>query len=190
MAELSGVQWCDLFPTSKSLDDLVEPFRTNATKFVSALTDGSSTVIITDTLRPPERVHLMHYACRVGGYTKRNGVFVPPDMAAGDVPAMDGVDIDWTWNGNPARARVAAVAMVKGYGIVFLPSLTSLHPLGRAVDMTITVPDMAQIMDADGKPTVIHGKANGSDSRIVAIGATYGVIKLATDPPHWSDNGH
>jgi hypothetical protein len=107
------------------------------------------------------------------------------------VPAMPGVDIDWTCGGNRGNAApVLCAAMVKGYGIVYPAALNSRHTQGLAVDMHITVPNGATIVDAHGTPYIISGGAEGTDSRIVSIGASYGVIKLATDPPHWSNDGH
>ena len=31
---------------------------------------------------------------------------------------------------------------------------------------------------------------SGMNPRLHAVGKTYGVMKLASDPPHWSDDGH
>lgn len=75
--------------------------------------------------------------------------------------------------------------MVDGYRIVFRPSLTSRHTEGRAIDMNIAGAIGRTIVDATGRERTV-----GSSADLHEIGRSYGVIKLATDPPHWSDDGH
>lgn len=83
------------------------------------------------------------------------------------VPPMAGVDIDWNL-GSPAATIAACRAMKNGYGIVYPAALVSRHTQRLAIDMTIT-PMPANAVD---------------------MGAGFGVVKLATDPPHWSNDGH
>ena len=78
------------------------------------------------------------------------------------VPNREGIDIRWSILG--------ARAMVSGYGLVHRPSLTSRHIEGKAIDMRV-----------DGW--------TGTTSELHHLGASYGVIKLASDPPHWSTDG-
>jgi hypothetical protein len=81
--------------------------------------------------------------------------------------------------------------MVDLFGIAYQPSLTSLHTLGRAVDMTIGWNGTIQVEDAKGKKHPLGAPRSGeSNTKLHEIGATYGVKKLLSDPPHWSDNGH
>jgi hypothetical protein len=61
----SGPQWVSQFPSSKSTDDLVEPFRTKTKNFISALEAAAASVIIDDTFRPGERAYLMHFAFEI-----------------------------------------------------------------------------------------------------------------------------
>jgi hypothetical protein len=71
------------------------------------------------------------------------------------------------------------------YGIVYAPALTSRHTEGRAIDMTISGYANKTFDDADGTATRVR-----TASDLYALGATFGVIKLVADKPHWSDDGH
>jgi hypothetical protein len=174
---ISGPDWVSQFPTSNSVDDLVEPFRDNVNRFLSALSDAGATVSIAATLRPPQRAYLMHYSFLIA----RGGA------DPGGVPAMDGVDIQWAHD----AAKPAAEAMVEGYGIVFQPALASRHTQGLAIDMDIAWQGTLTITDAQGADTTISTlPRNGGNSALQAVGNSYGVKKLATDPPHWSSDGH
>jgi hypothetical protein len=48
------------------------------------------------------------------------------------------------------------------------------------------------IADGNGQQQTITSlpRTGAGNSDLHGIGATYGVNKLATDPPHWSDDGH
>lgn len=183
---LSGPDWVQQFPTSSSVDDLVEPFRTKVRNFLAALANANARVVVSDTYRPPQRVYLMHWA-----YAIDNGTANPAK-----VPPMDGVDIQWvhtdgSGNPDPVATKAAAVAMVRAYGIVFAPALSSRHTEGLAVDMTISWPGSLTIDNASGGPVTIAAQpANGMNPALHSVGATYGVIKLISDPPHWSSDGH
>ena len=182
----SGVEWVNQFPTSSSPTDLVEPFRTSVNNFLAALRGAGTTVTIADTLRPAQRVYLMHWC-----YTIANGTVNPAK-----VPLLDGVDIQWVHtdaNGNPdpIATKAAAAAMVRGYGIVFAPALTSRHTEGLAIDFTVTWNGDLTIQDAGKVPRKIASlPGNGGNPDLHEVGASYGVIKLVTDPPHWSSDGH
>lgn len=106
------------------------------------------------------------------------------------VPAEPGVNIIWD-HGDLARSMRAAQEMVKLFDIVFEPSLTSLHMTGQAVDMDIGWSGTLAIRGKAGQLFHIDAPRNGGDNIVLhAIGATYGVIKLVSDKPHWSVNGH
>ena len=180
MSEQSGAQWCTRFPTSAFIDDLVDPFRTAVHRFVDALRAGGATVTISATYRPPERAYLMHWCCMIAD-TGQDPATVPP---------MAGVDIDWTHGGDIEDARDAAMDMKMAYRIRFPAALHSRHTQRLAIDMAIAVPAGSVILDATGARHNIDTPATGPDPRIVAIGVTYSVIKLRTDPPHWSSDGH
>ena len=179
--EPSGPQWCMRFPGSSSPDTLVDGFRGRAWAFISAMQKGGAKVNVTATYRPPERAYLMHWCWLIA----RQGV--DPDS----VPAMAGVAIDWTHGGDGGAARSAAQAMVGGYGLQYQPSLTSRHCQGRAVDMDIGWQGALAIRDFDGNMhQIVAPPHSGLNPQLIAVGASFGVIKLVSDPPHWSDDGH
>lgn len=186
----SGPAWCAQFPTSASLDDLVPTFRAGVANFIGALHTAGAHVAIAATYRPPERAYLMHWSCMIAGYKDKNTGHTVVVPAAQATP-MAGIDIDWTHGGDAQAAKAAAAAMVAGYGIVYPAVLVSRHTERRAIDMTITWTGILQAKDAHGQ---IHGipvtHTNSSNPGLIALGATYGVIKLVSDAPHWSDDGH
>jgi D-alanyl-D-alanine dipeptidase len=183
---LSGSSWVDQFPTSRSVDDLREPFRSNVQSFLKAITQSGASLRIADTLRPPERAYLMHWSFAVANATANPA----------KVPLMTGVDIQWVHTdptGHPdfVASQSAASGMVKGYGIVFAPALESRHSEGLAIDMTISWQGDLSIIDAAGSTQTIQSEPrNGLNLDLHRIGASYGVVKLVTDPPHWSSDGH
>lgn len=183
MPESSGAQWCARFPTSTDLADLVEPFRSNATAFIAALRGSGALVAIAATYRPAERAYLMHWCCLVAGFRDAQKIF--HQIAPGHVPAMPGIDIDWSCGGSVGAATAAAVAMREAYGIVFPAALVSRHTQRLAVDMTISFAGELDVPNSGGG---VHHITSQQD--LWPIGATYGVHKLASDPPHWSSDGH
>lgn len=183
---LSGPAWVQQFPTSRSVDDLVEPFRSKVRSFLAALSDSGATVRIADTLRPPQRVYLMYWSFAIA-HDSQNPA---------KVPLLDGVDIQWVHtdpagNPDPAASKSAAAQMVAGYQTVFRPALTSRHTQGLAIDMSISWQGQLTVRDATGNPVAITSSpGNGGNADLWKVGATYGVIKLPSDPPHWSSDGH
>lgn len=178
--ELSGPQWVQRFPGSRSIFDTKPPFLDKLSKFHQALSDSGAQVSISATFRPPERAYLMHFAFKIANRK----------IDARQVPPMAGVNIQW-FHGDDASSRAAAAQMVAAYRIAFAPVLVSRHTQGLAIDMTITWAGTLRIKDASG---VVHGigaPRNGNTNKALHnVGATYGVIKLASDPPHWSNDGH
>lgn len=172
--EKSGAAWVNRFPTSASTDDLDATFKENVEKFVAAIKEAGGSVRISATYRPKERAYLMHYSSRISR----------GDIAADKVPAMDGVNIDWV-HGSDAESKKAATAMANGYAIVYPPALTSRHTEKTAIDMTVTGIVGQKIKDASGKEVEIKKLSD-----LNAVGTTYTVHKLVSDPPHWSDDGH
>lgn len=172
--EKSGAKWVAKFPGSANLDDLEPVFKANAAKFIDAIKAAGGTVSIAATYRPRERAYLMHYSSKISS----------GKITGDQVPAMDGVNIDWVHN-SADESKKAATAMVKGYGIVFPPALISRHTERAAVDMTIGGMVGKKIKDASDKDVDIKKLSD-----LHAVGATYGVQKLVSDPPHWSDDGH
>jgi len=181
MAEFSGPEWCVRFPGSRSLDDLDPVWRGAVRAFVSALVRGGAVVDIEATLRPKERAYLMHWCWMITNLSQ----------APSAVPPLAGVAIDWTHGGDHRAARHAAAAMVAGFGLQYLPSLSSRHVAGRAVDMTIAWSERLSVRDFDGNPHyILTAPHDGSNPDLIKVGASYGVRKLISDRPHWSDDGH
>lgn len=172
--EKSGAQWVAKFPGSASLDDLETTFKVNATKFIDAIKAAGGTVSIAATYRPRERAYLMHYSSMISR----------GEIKADKVPAMDGVNIDWVHDSDD-ESKKAATAMARGFTIVYPPALISRHTERAAVDMTIGGMVGKKIKDASDKDVDIKQLSD-----LNAVGATYGVHKLLSDPPHWSDDGH
>lgn len=115
----------------------------------------------------------MHYSAAIAKGT----------VDASQVPSMDGVHIEWQHDSDKA-SRSAASSMTSGYNIVFPPALISRHTEKAAIDMSITGLIGKTMKNASGDDVNIK---NNND--IFSVGATYQVIKLVSDPPHWSDNG-
>lgn len=182
--ELSGVAWCDKFPTSSSLEDLVEPFRTNAKNFITAMRAAKVSVVISATFRPSKRSYLMHWAAEISR----------DKVKADKVPRYPGVNVDWVHRGadgkmDDAESKKAAKAMANKYGLgnnpVGLPD-KSHHNSGLAVDMKITSFENKVIKDPDGKDVTVK-----THEDLVALGEKYSVKWFGTkDKPHWSTDGH
>lgn len=183
-ASLSGAHWVSFFPTSRSLDDLAAPFRDGAKGFVQALRNAGADLTLSATFRPPQRAYLMHFAWRIA----------KQKLDPAEIPTMTGVPIEWR-HPTLAKSQAAARAMVAAYGISSglkePPSLKSRHTEGLAIDMTISWSGPLNIRRNDGRTESIDtAPRNGSNSRLVSLGKGYGVIKLLSDPPHWSNDGH
>jgi hypothetical protein len=181
------VSWANAHATnSKSISDLVEPFRTQAQSFVNALKAAGAKVDITVTRRSDKRAYLFHWCWLIGlGFKK-----------ATDAPPKFGVPIDWN-HGDDIKSKKAAKEMITGFGLAVppastnAPALSSNHIVGKAIDLTITWTGSIAIAKPDGtKESVAFLPNVNSNAKLHAIGALYGVKKLVTDAPHWSYNGH
>jgi len=185
MAEFSGPQWCARYPGSMSVADLTPDFRDVVRAFISQMEDGGAAVRVSATYRPPERAYLMHWCWMIA----REGF--PP----GNVPMRPDVPVIWVHQSasgasDLGASRAAAAAMVEGYALKVEPSLTTLHTQRRAIDMSIEWTGDLTITDFNGqRHTITSTPRSGMNPDLIAIGATFGVIKLLSDPPHWSDNG-
>lgn len=179
----SGTRWWQAyqarFPNSAALSDLASPFRARATAFVEALRAAGASVSVASTRRNRTRAQVMHYAWRVA-----NGALAPAK-----VPAIAGARIDFD-HGTLAASRRGAQELVDRFDLAYPPSLTSNHIEGRAIDMTIRWTGTIQVEEKSGKRRAVAAPRTGeANTTLHAIGATYGVHKLLSDPPHWSDDG-
>jgi hypothetical protein len=194
----SGVHWCSHFPTSQSISDLSPIFRSSAERFVRALRNAGADVRISATLRPRQRALLMNMSWRVAQRSISpqdatqmcaNGVVVSGQSTV--------VPINWVHNdseGNYSEdaSLRAARAMKSGYSLVHQPSLTSMHMKGEAIDMTVTWSGTLSIVNGSGQTVTINSlpRDGAGNTALHTVGRSYGVIKLVSDRPHWSRNGH
>lgn len=181
---LSGGAWWRAnqakYPNSRQVSDLDVSFRGNVEAFISALTAAGANVIVSSTKRSKLRAYLMHYCYKVA-----KGL-----VAAGSVPAEAGVDIAWD-HGDDTQSKRAAQEMVNLFNIAYAPSLHSRHIEGKAIDMTITWSGTLKIKNKSGIVVEVGAPRNGDENTVLhGVGATYGLKKLASDPPHWSIDGH
>jgi hypothetical protein len=198
--ELSGRSWVSQFPRSDLVSDLSGTFRRDVINFISAMRRAGITVTVIDTRRPPERAYLMHYSWLI-----EKGKIDPADVPP-FVPGPGQAPVRICWRHTDSRGAEdkaasvrAAKEMVSGYHIspslAVAPALTSLHTKGLAIDMTTTW-SKATITIADGRGHRARISArphSGLNSRLIAVGATYGVIHylgVSADPAHWSVSGH
>lgn len=182
---LSGADWVNQFPTSRDVEDLASPFRENVGSFIAALQTAGATVTIAATYRPAERAYLMHYAYRIARES----------LDPRDVPARSGVDIEWVHRKannqvDMVASKNAAEDMVLAYGIVYRPALNSQHTRRLAIDMTITWSGTLSIKNGRGRTVdITSSPRTGQNGELHAVGQTHNVVKLVSDPPHWSADG-
>ncbi|HKX33231.1 MAG TPA: peptidoglycan-binding protein [Blastocatellia bacterium] len=183
--ELSGGAWVSRFPTSRSVEDLAQPFRDNVKRFLAALAEAGVKPTMNATLRPPERAYNMHWSWKIAkGYSDGQGI-----------PPYPGVNIVW-WHGSAEASRRAAQEMMDGYSTghsQIAPSLTSNHIQGNAVDMTIGWNGNLRIRKANGQyVTITSAPRTGVNPDLIEVGKSYNVFHIDppdSDVPHWSYNG-
>ncbi len=183
-ANLSGKAWWHAnqanYPNSSAVADLAPGFREKVETFIAALRLAGAIVTPNATRRNQTRAYLMHYSFKLA----------KSKIKAADIPVVEGCDIIWD-HGDETKSRAAAQEMVALFGIVFQPSLTSLHISGLAIDMNISWSGTMKIVDGKGVTREIGAPANGAaNGTLHKVGATYGVLKLLSDAPHWSSTGH
>lgn len=182
-ALLSGATWWQAnqgtYPNSAQVADLAPTFRRKVTEFLSALEDAGAKVLVSSTRRDARRAQLMSHSWRIAR----------GELGAEEASSILGVPIAWQ-HATLARSRAAAQEMVDLFDIAYEPSLRSLHIEGRAIDMTIGWTGTLRIRDRAGARHGITTPRSGNTNRdLHAVGASYGVIKLLSDPPHWSETG-
>jgi hypothetical protein len=190
MPTKSGTYWVTWANThakdSSSVEDLVDPFKSNVKSFIKALQDTGATVNVTNTKRSDKRAYLFHWCWLIGlAQAQANQAGLKP-----------GVDIQWD-HGNADKSKKGAKEMIDGFGLAVppnstnAPALHSNHIAGKAVDMTITWTGAIKIKKKDGSEESVTFMSNvNQNTKLHFVGATYGVKKLATDAPHWSIDGH
>jgi len=182
-ASLSGAAWWHAnqakYPNSNKIIDLVPPFRRNVERFTDVLAAAGARISVASTLRHKTRAHLMHYCWKIA-----NGLIAPAN-----VPQLQGLDITWD-HGNLAKSKKAAKEMKDLFGMAHIAALNSNHIEGRAIDMTIGWTGTINVIDAAGLTHALGAPRTGETNTVLhKIGASYGVKKLVSDKPHWSDKG-
>lgn len=180
---LSGAAWWHTnqarFANSQKTADLIPGFREDVERFIAAMRAGGANVQISSTRRNKVRAYLMHFSWRIAR----------GEIAAGNVPPEPGCQIIWD-HGNTAKSRAAAQEMKDLFNIAFKPSLNSNHIAGKAIDMTISWNGTLNMVDGQGRAVAVPPPSPGSlNAKLHQVGATYRVLKLLSDPPHWSTNG-
>jgi hypothetical protein len=180
---LSGAAWWHAnqarFGNSHKTADLVPGFREDVERFIAAMRAGGANIQISSTRRNKVRAYLMHFSWRIA----------KGEIAASNVPPEPGCQIIWD-HGNTAKSRAAAQEMKDLFNIAFKPSLTSNHIAGKAIDMTISWNGTLNMVDGQGRAVAVPPPSPGSlNAKLHRIGASYNVLKLLSDPPHWSTNG-
>jgi hypothetical protein len=68
--------------------------------------------------------------------------------------------------------------------------LTSNHITGKAIDMNITWTGNLKVKKKDGTVVEVAFMSNPNlNTKLHAVGASYGVKKHTSDKPHWSVDG-
>lgn len=183
-AKLSGAAWWHAnqarYANSDKVADLVPEFAAKVQRFIDAMRAGGAQVRVSSTRRNKIRAYLMHFSWRIA-----NG-----DVAASAVPAEPGCEIVWD-HGNDQASRQAAREMRDLFNIAYRPSLNSRHIEGKAIDMTINWTGELRMRDGQGQLVDVPPPRSGDiNARLHQVGASYGVIKLVSDKPHWSTDGH
>jgi hypothetical protein len=189
MPTKSGAFWVNWAhtnaPNSSNVEDLAEPFRSQAKAFIKALTDAGAHVGVTATKRSSRRAYLFHWSWKI---------FVGACKPSEAQP-REGVDIQWD-HGDDKASRAGAREMVDGFGLVVPPAstkppaLTSNHIEGTAIDMNIRWTGTITVTDKNGKRVAVAFMSDvDSNTLLHKVGESYGVRKLVGDRPHWSHNG-
>jgi hypothetical protein len=86
--------------------------------------------------------------------------------------------------------------MVAGFGLavppnsINAPALSSNHISGIAIDMGINWSGTLKVKNRQDKEVAIPFMPDvNANTLLHAVGASYGVRKLVTDAPHWSQDG-
>lgn len=185
MKKLSGVHWVKFFPGRNSIQDLRNPFRESVMGFLNSLKHAGAKVIVSATLRPPERADLMHWSWKISRQLIRPSA----------VPPMEGVHIEWDHK-NDVKSLQEATSMVAAFGMNRLhvaPALRSRHTEGNAIDMNISWFGDLKIREKNNKIVIIRiPPYDGMNNDLHHVAKIYGVIKYhggIKDRPHWSSDG-
>ena len=196
---LSGskwVTWANSNATnSNKMSDLSASFKPKAEAFIKALKDAGASVTVRSTLRSRKRAYLFHWSWRVSLGKDAKGNVAASQETEADKDVEAGVDIKWD-HGDETKSKAGAQQMVDGFALAvppkskIAPSKTSKHITGTAIDMDITWSGKLKVKKKDGTEVEIDFMEDvNKNTKLHEVGESYGVKKLATDAPHWSDTG-
>ncbi|MEV7420339.1 hypothetical protein [Streptomyces sp. NPDC089919] len=197
---LSGAAWAKKWPSPTSTSELTPAFRKDVDAFIGAMRAAGIRVQSEATFRPFERAYMMNSVWNI----------VKKKTTADKVPVFkpgkdqDHVNICWQHtdaNGvyDPAASLAAAGRLYKALGISaglkFEPALKGMHTQRKAIDMgtTWTARSITVRNHAGQRVTISSGPHDGTNAKLIAVGATYGVLHIqpaSKDTTHWSTNGH
>ena len=196
-SQLSGPSWATKFGDSKSVSDLAPAFGKDVTQFAAAMKHAGITVRTLSTLRPPERAYLMHFSWLVAK-RKLSPLKVPGFAGSKKHPPVGICWVHATAHGASKPESIAAAGkLAAALGVASMataPALTSLRTEGQAIVMSTTwTSRRITIKNASGHSVVIRtGPRNGLNAKLIAVGATYGVIHFrpaGKSRNDWSVNG-
>ncbi|GAB6902744.1 hypothetical protein [Kineosporia succinea] len=198
--QLVSTAWGAKFPGGDSdISHLNDTFRPGVEKFVAAMTKAGITVSPQSTLRSPQRSYLMHYSYKVAKKQITPAQVPAYTPVAGEkAPKVCWVFRSTTGALDNTTAVRAASTLLSSMGVdpslKTPPALRSRHNTGDAIDMRTTwTASTIKIKTADGKTvTISSGPKDGTNARLMAVGASYGVnhfAPAAVDRNHWSSDG-
>jgi len=199
--QLSGAAWNARFPGGDAnVDHLNAEFGPRVKSFITAMNNAGITVRPTSTLRSPQRSYLMHFS-----YLIAKGRLAPQDVPA-YVPVAGEKGPKVCWVHRTATGKVskkasvtAAKSLLTALGVDSSlgtpPALRSRHNTGDAIDLQIQwTAETVKVRNAAGTTVKITSKPkDGTNFRLIAVGATYGVYHFAqvlADRNHWSSDSH
>ena len=180
-SELSGPEWCTRFPASDSVDQLMVPFRDKVKRFLDALGAGDAAVSIGATYRPKQ---LARTSCTTRG---RSPTARSRHARCRRSRASRSA-------GSPDRRRIRRGRRRDGGGM--------RHRLRAAAHFTTHARPGDRSGDRVGRGSRDRRRQGPASRRrhrparrhepgaMGGIGASFGVMKLASDPLHWSSDGH
>jgi len=179
------VDWANRYAKkSTRVDDLAEPFRSNARAFIKAVEEAGAKVSIRTTKRSAKRAYLFHWSWKIAlGKCKPS-----------DATPRPGVPIAWD-HGDLAASRQGAKEMVQKFRLAIPPnsdlppSLSSNHIRGTAIDMYITWSGALNVKKKNGKVVRVKYGHPNRNRALHEVARSYGIIKNTRDAPHWSYNG-
>jgi hypothetical protein len=210
----SGESWYEAneadYPYGRSIDHqyVDSHFKSCLIAFRDAMTNAGidiSHISVVQTWRPFKRCYLMWMSGLIGSRKVKPGDAKPywlvmqylihtkrVDAALLDKRPCDKGDVPIVWDhGDDSHSRAAAKALAAKFGVVYSAAFPSPHCYGQAIDWYIKWSGNPAVHKKNGDPVQLcppgtSAPTNGvSNAHLHAVGATYDVVKLVGDAPHW-----